>query len=181
MGPGRSKHAYRGLVVLKQGKVVELMTVPGRRKVAAELLAHACGDAIEHDHHSIVLHASPENTLHKVFIPEGASRRESESEGGLCYMARLLIPCNCLRRLCGEFCRGRRRPACATDRVGASGRWAKVSVGTRRVLRRSSFPAHGPQLFAAERGRLHAIAVGTARLGPRLCGKTHGSLNRVGR
>jgi predicted acetyltransferase len=94
-----------GYVVLKQGKVVELMTVPGRRKVAAELLAHACGDAIEHDHHSIVLHASPENALHKVFIPEGASRRETESEGGLCHMARLLDPMQLLRRLCGEFCR----------------------------------------------------------------------------
>ena len=46
--------AVVGYVVLKGQRVVELMTAPGRPKVAAELLAHACGDAIEHDHHSII-------------------------------------------------------------------------------------------------------------------------------
>ncbi len=84
-----------GYVVLKGHRVVELMTAPGRPKVAAELLAHACGDAIEHDQHSIVLHAPPDSPFHQVFAPsEGAVRagphapqgcglpRRSEQEGG---------------------------------------------------------------------------------------------------
>ena len=72
-----------GYAVLKGRRVMELMTAPGRHKVAVELLAHACGDAIEHDHHSIVLHAPPDCPLHKVFAPahgRAAARLPAESE-----------------------------------------------------------------------------------------------------
>ena len=111
-----------GYVVLKGHRVMELMTVPGRPKVAAELLAHACGDAIEHDHHSIILHAPPDSPFHQVFAPgegpRGAERAErhapggcgpprrceQEAERGEVYMARLLQPKLLLERLCGEFC-----------------------------------------------------------------------------
>ncbi len=111
-----------GYVVLKGHRVVELMSVPGRPKVAAELLAHACGDAIEHDHHSVILHAPPDSPFHQVFAPvegpRGAERAErhapggtgpprrteQESERGEVYMARLLQPKRLLERLCGEFC-----------------------------------------------------------------------------
>ena len=111
-----------GYVVLKGHRVVELVTVPGRPKVAAELLAHACGDAIEHDQHSIVLHAPPDSPFHQVFAPSegprvgeragphapqgcGLPRRgEQEGERGEVYMARLLQPKLLLERLCGEFC-----------------------------------------------------------------------------
>jgi predicted N-acetyltransferase YhbS len=111
-----------GYVVLKGHRVVELMTVPGRPKVAAELLAHACGDAIEHDQHSIVLHAPPDSPFHQVFgpcegartgersgphVPQGCGvphRGEPEAERSEVYMARLLQPKLLLERLCGEFC-----------------------------------------------------------------------------
>jgi predicted acetyltransferase len=93
-----------GYAVLHGEKVIELMTAPGRYKAALELLAHACGDAIEHDHHSIMLHAPPDSPLHKAFAPQGA-RRPPESERGEVCMARLLDPMQLLRKLCGEFCR----------------------------------------------------------------------------
>jgi predicted N-acetyltransferase YhbS len=111
-----------GYVVLKGHRVIELMTAPGRPRVAAELLAHACGDAIEHDHHSIVLHAPPDSPFHHILAPsEGPpageravvpafhgcgppGRCEQDPERGEVWMARLLQPKLLLERLCGEFC-----------------------------------------------------------------------------
>jgi hypothetical protein len=104
--------AIVGYVVLKGDRVVELLTVPGRHKVAAELLAHACGDAIEHDHHSLVLQAPPNHFLHEVFSPEkaaGTHHAEPEFERGEAFMARILDPLALLQRLRGEFCRRARR------------------------------------------------------------------------
>ena len=66
--------AVVGYVVLKGPRVVELMTAPGRPKVALELLAHACGDAIEHDHHAITLHAPPDSPFHQAFAPSEGLR-----------------------------------------------------------------------------------------------------------
>ena len=93
-----------GYAVLRGEKVMELMTAPGRYKVGLELLAHACGDAIEHDHHSIMLHAPPDCHLHKAFAPRSACRPAESDRGEVC-MARLLDPVQLLRRLCREFCR----------------------------------------------------------------------------
>ena len=62
-----------GYAAIKGEKIVELVTAPDRRKAAMELLARACGDAIEQDHRRISLHAPAGSPLLGYF------RGESES------------------------------------------------------------------------------------------------------
>ena len=92
-----------GYAATKGEKIVELLTAPGRRKASAELLARACGDAIEHDRHSVLLHAPASHPLHKVFHTAGGVCHDHESDGGEVYMARLLKPLKLLRLLRGQL------------------------------------------------------------------------------
>ena len=92
-----------GFAVTKGEKIVELMAAPGRGRASAELLARSCGDAIEHDRHSVLLHAPPTSPLHKVFRQAGGFRHYHEADRGEFCMARLLSPLKLLRRLCVEF------------------------------------------------------------------------------
>jgi GNAT superfamily N-acetyltransferase len=132
-----------GYAVLKGERVVELLTAPRRHKAAIELLAHACGDAIEHDHHSIVLHAPPDNPLHAAFAPcheagggMSGGGAVSKAESACHYMARLLDPMQLLRRLCGEF--GRRAEAARLPRplelgLQVEGQKYQLELGVRGV------------------------------------------------
>ena len=81
-----------GYAVLKGHRIIELMTAPGRRKAAAELLAHACGDAIECDYHSVAMCAPPDSLWHDLFVPPGSDHRVLEAEGGEVCMAQDLGP-----------------------------------------------------------------------------------------
>ena len=92
-----------GYAVTHGEQIVELFCAPNRRKVAAELLARCCGDAIEHDRHNVLLHAGARTHLHKVFQEAGGQRRWRESDQGQVHMARLLDPLKLLRLLCEEF------------------------------------------------------------------------------
>ncbi len=92
-----------GYAVTRGEQIVELMAAPQRRKAAAELLARACGDSIEHDRHGVLLHAPPTSPLHKVFHEAGGVRHYHEADRGEVHMARLLAPLKLLRLLCVEF------------------------------------------------------------------------------
>jgi len=94
-----------GFAVTKGDRIVELMTAPGERRAAAELLARCCGDAIEHDRQAIQLHAMPNKPIHDLFQRAGGICRWHESDEGEVYMAKLLEPLKLLRMLCGEFYR----------------------------------------------------------------------------
>ena len=59
-----------GYAAIKGEKIVELVTAPDRRKAAMELLARACGDAIEQDHRRISLHAPAGSPLLEYFRGE---------------------------------------------------------------------------------------------------------------
>lgn len=116
-----------GYVAIKGEKIVELVTAPDRRKAAVELLARACGDAIEQDHRRISLHlpagspllgyfcgtrepsspATPENSFQKQVSAAclAGSHKVFEMTSGradFC-MARLLDPLKLLRMMCGVF------------------------------------------------------------------------------
>src|SRR6185369_3441832 len=45
-----------GYAVVRGSQVLELCCLPGYLRVGPRLLARACQDAIEHDHHTITLH-----------------------------------------------------------------------------------------------------------------------------
>jgi len=92
-----------GYAVTRGESIIELMAAPGERRAAAELIARACDDAIEHYRAAVLLHAPPANSFHKVFRAAGGAHHCSESDHGEVFMARLLEPLKLLRRLCGQF------------------------------------------------------------------------------
>jgi predicted N-acetyltransferase YhbS len=94
-----------GYAVIQGEQIVELITAPDRRRAAIELLARACGDAIEHDRHCVLLHTPASCPLHHVFQQAGGLCHDYEADRGEVYMVRLLDPLKLLRRLCGKFSR----------------------------------------------------------------------------
>ena len=116
-----------GYAAIKCGRIVEIATAPERRKAAMELLARACGDAIEHDQRWLSLHAPAGSPLLTYFRDEPESLASSTPESALqeqvrvgsftgarkvfdtsfentefC-MARLLDPLGLLNVLCGAL------------------------------------------------------------------------------
>ncbi len=91
-----------GYAAIRGERILELLTVPGRKRVVMELLARACGDAIEQDQRQLVLHAAADHPALEYFhlLPEAPSARCDKTE--LC-MAKLLDPLGVLRKLCGVF------------------------------------------------------------------------------
>jgi predicted N-acetyltransferase YhbS len=94
-----------GYAVTRGEKILELFSAPDCRRAVAELLARTCGDAIEHDRQTVLLHAPASSPLHRVFRAAGGFRYHHEADRGEVHMARLLDPLKLLRRLCGELAR----------------------------------------------------------------------------
>ena len=92
-----------GYAAIQGEKIIELVTVPDRRKVAMELLARACGDAIEQDHRRISLHAPAGSPLLGFFRGAAESSPHWTPEHSEFCMARLLDPLGLLRMMCGVF------------------------------------------------------------------------------
>ena len=92
-----------GYAAIRGEKIVELMTVPGRKRVVMELLARACGDAIEQDHRQIALHAAVNSPALDYFHGGPEPRSSSGCEQREFCMAKLLDPLGLLQRLCGTF------------------------------------------------------------------------------
>jgi predicted acetyltransferase len=94
-----------GYMAVKGDRILELMTVQRRWKPAVELLARACGDAIEQNHHAIVLHAPADSPLMRIFDEAGGRRCGAETDDRPPAMARLLDPVGLLNRFGADFCR----------------------------------------------------------------------------
>ena len=92
-----------GYAAIKGEKIVELVTAPDRRKAAMELLARACGDAIEQDQRRISLHAPAGSPLLEYFRDGRKRRRTGPPRHAEFCMARLLDPLGLLRMMCGVF------------------------------------------------------------------------------
>jgi predicted acetyltransferase len=92
-----------GYVAIRGDKIIELMAVPGRKKVVMELLARACGDAIEHDQRQIVLHAGSDSPVQEYFDCPPDPLQPNHCEHTEVCMARLLDPLALLQTLCGVF------------------------------------------------------------------------------
>jgi len=107
-GPGlldldESRTRIVGYAITRGEQIVELLTEPKRRKAAAELLALACADAIEHDRQGVLLHAPSTSPLHNVLERAGGARYHRQAERGEVYMARLLAPMRLLGQFAEEF------------------------------------------------------------------------------
>lgn len=89
-----------GYAAMKEGRIVEMMTSPSRPDSAVQLLARACGDAIERDHHEVRIDAAPGHPLHQVFSLAGGTHYARETAGGDTIMVKLFDPLRFLEGLC---------------------------------------------------------------------------------
>lgn len=92
-----------GYAAIKGEKIIELVTTPGRQKVAMELLARICGDAIEQDRRQISLLAPESSPVLEYFRGASESMPYRTSDPTEFCMARLLDPPGLLRMMCGVF------------------------------------------------------------------------------
>ena len=81
-----------GYAVMREGQILELVTADQRMDVAVQLLARACGDAIEYDFHYVRLDAAPDHPLHQTIANSGGRRCHHESDNGEVIMAKLFDP-----------------------------------------------------------------------------------------
>jgi predicted acetyltransferase len=70
-----------GYAVLRQERVVELMTTPGHATAGYQLLARAARDVIEHDRQDLVLCAPANHPLHRVMSEAGGAVCHQEADG----------------------------------------------------------------------------------------------------
>ncbi len=91
-----------GYMVTRGERIVELRVTPGHRSAAAQLLARACRDAIEHGRNTVRLDAAPNSRVEKIFRAAAGDARH-EIDRGLVLMAKLLCPVKLLRKLAGQF------------------------------------------------------------------------------
>jgi predicted acetyltransferase len=78
--------------VLQGSRVLELCCQPGCEIAGTLVLARACRDAIEQDHHAITLHTPAHDTLHEVLITAGGTWCAGCTSGDGVLMVRLLDP-----------------------------------------------------------------------------------------
>jgi predicted N-acetyltransferase YhbS len=88
-----------GYAVMKESRIVELMTSPEHPDAAAQILARACGDAIERDQHTVRLDAPPGHPLHRLIEAAGGRYRCHEAEQGEVFMVKLFDPLGFLQQL----------------------------------------------------------------------------------
>ncbi len=81
-----------GYAVVKDERIVELMTSGDCPRVAEQLLARTCRDAIEHDTHHVRLDAAPNDPLHRAFKAAGGRQHYHESEAGEVWMVKVFDP-----------------------------------------------------------------------------------------
>jgi predicted N-acetyltransferase YhbS len=99
--------AIIGYAVMSEGRILELMTgrhVPPtkRRDAARQLLARACGDAIETDQHTVRLDAPIGQPLHEILAASGRFV-QTDNDGGHVQMMKLFRPLNFLDSIRGEL------------------------------------------------------------------------------
>ncbi|HEV2968874.1 MAG TPA: GNAT family N-acetyltransferase [Pirellulales bacterium] len=90
-----------GYAVVRQERVVELLTNPAYPTAGVQLLARACSDAIERRGNEIVLEAPPCDPLHRFMTSAGGEFRHHESDDQEVFMIKLLDPAGFLNGLSG--------------------------------------------------------------------------------
>lgn len=105
-----------GYCITLEERILELMTAslagaaapsngfaPPTDTTAEQLLARACGEAIERDFHRIVLHAPPGDRLHDLFRIAGGTVNHQEAHQGEVFMAKVFDPAALLKRFQAEL------------------------------------------------------------------------------
>jgi len=81
-----------GYAIVRDSCIVEMLTLPGFSSARAKLLARACRDAIDRDHHFVSLHTPAADPMHELLVTAGGSwiSHGATSEGQ--WMLKLLAP-----------------------------------------------------------------------------------------
>ena len=81
-----------GYAATREGRIVEMMCSREHPEASVQLLARACGDAIERDFHRVQFEGPPDAPLHALFLAAGGTHSHHEADKGLVYMANLFRP-----------------------------------------------------------------------------------------
>ena len=92
-----------GYAATKEGRILEIMCSPEHPEASIQLLARACGDAIERDFHRMRVDAPPGDPLHQLLADAGGSRFHHEADQGLVFMADLFKPRRFLKLIARRF------------------------------------------------------------------------------
>jgi predicted acetyltransferase len=88
-----------GYAVVRGSCVVEMMTLPDHAAVRIQLLARACRDAIDRDHHWISLYTPAADPLHELLVTAGGAWISDATAGEPCWLLKLLAPEKWIERL----------------------------------------------------------------------------------
>ncbi|HEX6962459.1 MAG TPA: hypothetical protein VF175_11365 [Lacipirellula sp.] len=81
-----------GYAVLCGGCIVEMMTAPKCTPARVQLLARACREAMDRDHHSISLYTPAGDPLHELLVTAGGAWIDDLTTGGPRWMLKVLSP-----------------------------------------------------------------------------------------
>ena len=81
-----------GYAVVRDSCIVEMVTLPEYTAARAKLIARACRDAIERDHHFISLHTPATDPMHELLVTAGGSWISDGNSTGGNWMLKLLSP-----------------------------------------------------------------------------------------
>ena len=95
--------------VMREGRLVELMTSPDQPRACQQLLMRTCGDAIEHDLPALRVDAPPLDPVHELFADAHGDRCHPEADKGDVYLIKTLDPLALLRHTAELLYRRARR------------------------------------------------------------------------
>jgi len=81
-----------GYAATREGRILEMMCSRDHPEASIQLLARACGEAIERDFHRVRVDAPPGDPLYELFLAAGGSHCCHEADKGMVFMANLLKP-----------------------------------------------------------------------------------------
>ncbi len=88
-----------GYAVVRDSCLIEMLTLPGYSSARAMLVARACRDAIDRDHHFVSLHTPAADPMHELLITAGGSWVGDCATSGGKAMFKLLSPSRWVERL----------------------------------------------------------------------------------
>lgn len=111
--------AIVGYAIIRKSRILELVTAPHCPAAADQLLARACGDAIEQDQTYVRLDAPADDRLHNLFAAAGGKQSTQVGGEGDCLMVKVFEPLRLLARLWPLF----------VQRAAAAGRPLPCELG----------------------------------------------------
>ncbi len=95
----KSEARVVGYAVVRDSCLVEMLTLPGYENVRTRLIARACRDAIDRDHHFVSLHTPATDPMHELMITAGGNWINDAAAMDGKWMFKLLAPSRWIERL----------------------------------------------------------------------------------